>query len=137
MREQEAHIRTRARELLDYVGLSSRAEVPANQLSYGQQRLLEIARALAAGPRLLLLDEPAAGLIPHETEALAEVIKRINASGVTVLMIEHDMNLVMKIAERIVVLDYGQHIAEGNAAEISVHPDVLDAYLGTGDIVDA
>ncbi len=129
-REQEQRIREEARSLLTFVGLGALADVPAEVLPYGQQRLLEIARALAGQPRLLLLDEPAAGLNTQETEALADTIRRINARGTTVVLIEHDMNLVMQVAQRIVVLDFGRKIAEGTPAEIRAHPDVIAAYLG-------
>ncbi len=129
MRRQEFAIAERARELLAFVGLEGREDVPADKLPYGQQRLLEVARALAASPKLLLLDEPAAGLNTMETDALANVIERINATGVTLLLVEHDMGLVMRVAQRIAVIDFGAKIAEGTPAEIRVHPDVLTAYL--------
>jgi branched-chain amino acid transport system ATP-binding protein len=131
MREQEAQIKTQSAELLDFVGLSQHAELSADKLPYGQQRLLEVARALAARPRLLLLDEPAAGLNTHETAALADTIRRIRDRGVTVLLIEHDMSLVMQVAERIAVLDFGKKIAEGTPTEIKAHPAVIEAYLGS------
>jgi branched-chain amino acid transport system ATP-binding protein len=131
MRDQEARVRREARELLAFVGLAAQADARADTLPYGQQRLLEVARALAAQPKLLLLDEPAAGLNTGETQALAEAILRIRARGVTVLLIEHDMSLVMQIAQRIVVLDFGKKIAEGTPDEIKAHPDVIAAYLGT------
>lgn len=130
LRRQEAEIRVKARDLLDFVGLGAQAEMNAELLPYGQQRLLEVARAMAAEPRLLLLDEPAAGLNAHETDALAEVILQINARGVTVLLIEHDVGLVTRIAHRIAVLDFGCKIAEGTPDEIKQHPDVIAAYLG-------
>ena len=131
LRRQETEIRDKARELLDFVGIGAQAEMNAELLPYGQQRLLEVARAMAAQPRLLLLDEPAAGLNAHETDALAEVIQHINARGVTVLLIEHDVGLVTRIAHRIAVLDFGCKIAEGTPDEIKAHPDVIAAYLGT------
>jgi branched-chain amino acid transport system ATP-binding protein len=134
---QEAGVRDRARELLDFVGLGSQAEQDAELLPYGQQRLLEVARALAAKPRLLLLDEPAAGLNTQETEALAKIIQRLNGQGVTVLLIEHDMALVTRIAQRIAVLDFGRKITEGTPDEIKRHPDVIAAYLGTEEGADA
>jgi branched-chain amino acid transport system ATP-binding protein len=131
MREQEERIRAATGELLAFVGLSAQADMRADTLPYGQQRLLEVARALAARPRLLLLDEPAAGLNPDETQALADTILRIRDRGITVLLIEHDMSLVMRIAQHIVVLDFGRKIAEGTPDEIKAHPDVIAAYLGT------
>lgn len=131
LRRQEARIRTEARELLEFVGLAAQTETDAELLPYGQQRLLEIARAMAAGPRLLLLDEPAAGLNAHETDALAEVIRHINGRGVTVVLIEHDVGLVTRIADRIAVLDFGCKIAEGTPEEIKDNPEVITAYLGT------
>ncbi|SEE19359.1 amino acid/amide ABC transporter ATP-binding protein 1, HAAT family [Rhizobiales bacterium GAS188] len=137
MVEQEKQVTAKARELLAFVGLGDLAKMPADKLPYGQQRLLEVARALAAEPRLILLDEPAAGLDTHETEALADVITRINQRGITVVLIEHDMSLVMKIAKSIMVLDFGRKIAEGTPDEIKAHPDVLEAYLGGTEAVDA
>jgi len=137
MRSQEKHVTQEALELLHFVGLEGQADVQADKLPYGRQRLLEVARALAAKPRLLLLDEPAAGLNTQETEALAEVITRIHRGGTTVILIEHDMSLVMKIAQRIVVVDFGKKIAEGTPDEIKAHPDVLAAYLGGTETVDA
>jgi branched-chain amino acid transport system ATP-binding protein len=131
LRRQEAEIRVKARALLDFVGLGGLADMSAELLPYGQQRLLEVARAMAAEPRLLLLDEPAAGLNAHETDALAEVIQQINARGVTIVLIEHDVGLVTRIAHRIAVLDFGCKIAEGTPDEIKRHPDVIAAYLGT------
>ena len=131
LRRQENEIRVKACELLDFVGLGAQADTNAELLPYGQQRLLEVARAMAAAPRLLLLDEPAAGLNAHETDALAEIIQQINARGVTVLLIEHDVGLVTRIAHRIAVLDFGCKIAEGSPDEIKRHPDVIAAYLGT------
>ncbi len=137
IREQEQSVTMGALELLRFVGLDNQADLQADKLSYGRQRLLEIARALAARPRLLLLDEPAAGLNTQETDALADVISRIHRGGTTVILIEHDMSLVMKIAQRIVVLDFGKKIAEGTPDEIRAHPDVIAAYLGGTETVDA
>lgn len=136
-REQERRIRHETEGLLEFVGLADRADLGADQLPYGQQRLLEVARALAAKPRMLLLDEPAAGLNTQETEALADTIQRIAGRGVTVLLIEHDMSLVMRVAQRIAVLDFGRKIAEGSPAEIRANPQVIAAYLGTPETADA
>lgn len=136
-RKQEAGVRDTARELLDFVGLGSQAYQDAELLPYGQQRLLEVARALAAKPRMLLLDEPAAGLNTQETDALAEIIQKVNRQGITVLLIEHDVGLVTRIAQRIAVLDFGRKITEGTPDEIKRHPEVIAAYLGTEEAADA
>lgn len=136
-RRQETEVHARARELLDFVGLGAQAELDAELLPYGQQRLLELARALASKPRLLLLDEPAAGLNTQETEGLANIIQKINELGTTVLLIEHDVGLVTRIAHRIAVLDFGRKIAEGTPDEIKTHPDVIAAYLGVEEAAHA
>lgn len=136
-RREEREVDARARELLDFVGLGAQAETSAAVLPYGQQRLLEIARALAAEPKLIALDEPAAGLNTEESRRLADMIRRIADQGITVLLIEHDMTLVMNTADKVVVLDFGKHIAEGTPAEIRKDPAVLRAYLGDTEAAHA
>ncbi|MEI6262917.1 MAG: ABC transporter ATP-binding protein [Deltaproteobacteria bacterium] len=132
MRREERKILEMARYHLDFVGLGDLANLPAGTLPLGKQRILEIARALATDPRLLLLDEPAGGLNIRETEVLGDLIQRIRACGVTVILVEHDMNLVMEIADRILVLHYGSQLASGTPMEIMDHPAVIEAYLGGG-----
>ncbi|HEY8909923.1 MAG TPA: ABC transporter ATP-binding protein [Desulfosporosinus sp.] len=132
MKREELELEEKSMEALEFLDLAGKWEEKAKNLSYGEQRRLEIARALVSKPKVLLLDEPAAGMNPQEKAVLVEMIRRIRDTGITIFLVEHDMKLIMGISERIAVLDYGKKIAEGTPLEVRSNKAVIEAYLGSG-----
>lgn len=133
IRRQERQLKTEAQQILEFIGMSARGDAMADSLPLGERKILEIGRALATEPRLICLDEPAAGLNETETEAAAQLIQAIKKRGITVLLVEHDMNVIMNISDEIMVLNYGEKIAEGPPSQIQCHPKVVEAYLGDSE----
>jgi branched-chain amino acid transport system ATP-binding protein len=132
VRQEEARLREQAMDVLTFVGLAHRRDELGSALPYGEQRLLEVAVAMAAQPSLLLLDEPVSGMNPSETASFMDMVGKIRARGVTILLVEHDMRMVMGVSDRVVVLNQGEIIASGPPADIQRHPEVIRAYLGQG-----
>lgn len=133
IRSQERRLKSQAEEILEFIGLGAKAHTIADSLPLGERKILEIGRGLATEPRLICLDEPAAGLNETETEAAACLIQAIKDKGITVLLVEHDMNVIMNISDEIMVLNYGEKIAEGSPSEIQCNPKVVEAYLGDSE----